>query len=81
MSRTPNIPNVGAMDPELRNSVVAEEFAEESDTVQQEVPGDAVCYFNGQAFDNESYVRSGDRLLKCRYGVWIETGPGDPQNP
>ncbi len=81
MSSTEHIRNVGAMDPELQNSPIAEELDEESDTLQQQVPGEPVCYFNGRAFPNGEYVRSGGMLLKCRYGVWIECGPADPRNP
>lgn len=80
MITEPNVPIVGAMDPELRNSPIAEEFDEESDTVLQQTPGAPVCYFNGHEFANDEYVRSGSQLLKCRYGVWVEAGSSDPQN-
>ncbi|HLS80056.1 MAG TPA: hypothetical protein VK025_01470 [Steroidobacter sp.] len=73
--------NVGAMDPELRNSPVAAEFDEDSDTVLQQHPGAPVCYFNAREYANGEYVRSGSRLLKCRYGVWVEVGSADPHNP
>ena len=77
----PGIQQVGAMDPELRNSPVAEEFDEDSETVRQQMPGEAVCYFNGHAFRNDQYVKSGTQVLRCRYGVWIEAGSSDPDNP
>jgi len=72
---------VGAMDPELLNSPVAEEFDEDSDTILQLVPGEAVCHFNGQAFAHDEYVTSGSQVLRCRYGVWVEAGSADPDNP
>jgi hypothetical protein len=75
------IRNVGAVDPELKTSPVAEEMLEDSDTVRLEVPGGAVCYFNGEAFSVGSVVRSGTMLLECRDGIWVESGPGDPENP
>jgi hypothetical protein len=81
MTSSPNVRNVGAMDPQLRNSPIAQEFDEDSDTMLQQVPGEPVCYFNGREFRNDAYVRSGAQLLKCRYGVWIDAGPGDPDNP
>ncbi len=73
--------NVGAIDPELRTSPVAEQITEELDTVQLEAPEDTVCYFNGQQFRNGDYVRSGTTVLECRQGIWVEIGPSDPRNP
>jgi hypothetical protein len=81
MISSPNVRNVGAMDPQLRNSPIAQEFDEDSDTMLQQMPGEPVCYFNGHEFRNDVYVRSGAQLLKCRYGVWIDAGSGDPDNP
>lgn len=81
MIAAPNIPSVGAMDPELRNSPIAQEFDEDADVVRLQVPGEPVCYFNGSEYANESFVRSGDRVLKCSYGVWVEAGASDPRNP
>lgn len=75
------IRNVGAIDPELRTSPVAEELTEESETLRMEVPGGNVCYFNGEVFRSGEFVRSGTTILKCRDGLWIEAGPADPKNP
>lgn len=75
------IRNVGAIDPELKTSPVAEEMLEESQTLRLEVPGGAVCYFNGEAFKIGTVVRSGTALLECRDGIWVEVGPADPKNP
>lgn len=69
------IPNVGAIDPELKTSPVAEELHEDSDTLRLAVPGGAVCYFNGQRFNSGDVVRSGSTLLACRDGIWVETSP------
>lgn len=81
MSSNINVPEVGAPDPELRNSPIAEEMDEDYEVMRQEVPGEPVCYFNGEAFKNGSYVRSGTTLLRCDYGLWVSAGPGDPDNP
>lgn len=75
------LPQVGAMDPELENSPIAQELEEDSDTIRQQVPGEPVCYFNGSAFAHDEYVNSGTQVLKCRYGVWVEVGSADPGNP
>jgi hypothetical protein len=81
MSSRPKLPEVGAADPELKTSPIAQEFDEDSDTLRQQVPGERVCYFNGRTFAHGSYVRSASQVLKCQYGVWVEAGPGDPDNP
>lgn len=77
MKHSPNIPRVGAQDPELRNSPIAEEEDEDTDVVRQQVPGEPVCYFNGTEYQNGTYVVSGAQVLKCTFGVWVETG-ADP---
>lgn len=75
------LPRVGAMDPELRNSPVAEELGEDADTVRQQVPGKRLCYFNSKAYGHGDFVDSGGQVLKCVYGVWVEAGPADRDNP
>ena len=75
------IPQVGAQDPELRNSPIAEEEDEDTDVVRQQVPGEPVCWYNGRDYRNGAYVRSGTQLLKCSYGVWQDSGSADPSNP
>jgi hypothetical protein len=77
----PNLPDVGAVDPELKTSPIAQEFDEESDTLRLQVPGEPVCYYNGRAYPNGTYVRSSTQVLKCQFGVWVEAGPADPTNP
>jgi hypothetical protein len=77
----PHLPEVGALDPELRNSPVALEFDEEVDTLRQQMPGDPVCYFNGRPFAHGRYISSGGQVLHCQYGVWIDAGSADRDNP
>ena len=72
---------VGAQDPELLNSPIAQEEDEDTDVVLQQVPGEPVCYYNGTGFPHGAYVSSGAAVLKCSYGVWIEFGSADPRNP
>lgn len=76
-----SLPQVGAQDPELRNSPIAEEEDEETDVVRQQLPGAAACWYNGTEYDHGSYVVSGSQVLKCHYGVWIDSGSADPRNP
>lgn len=77
----PHLPEVGALDPELRNSPVAQEFDEDVDTLRQQMPGEPVCYFNGRSFAHGRYVSSGGQVLHCHYGVWIDAGSADRDNP
>lgn len=72
---------VGAPDPEPRNSPIVEEIDEEYDVAGQVLREDAVCYFNGQCYPDGQYVRSGAELLQCMRGTWVQRGPGDPENP
>ena len=73
--------DVGAPDPELNTSPIAEENNDETDVLRQEVPGEPVCYFNNQSFDTGAYIKSGTTILKCDYGIWMPAGPADPDNP
>lgn len=75
--------DVGAVDPKLKTSPIAEEMSEDWQLLRQEVPEGAAptCYFNGESFRTGSFVRSGTVVLECREGLWIEVGPADPRNP
>jgi len=75
------LPNVGAQDPELKNSPVAREDDEEFEVLKQEVPREPGCFFNGQRFPDKAIVHSGTGLLRCDRGIWVEAGPSDPENP
>ena len=75
------IAQVGAQDPELRNSPIADEEDEDTDVVRQQVPGEPVCYFNGSVYRSGDFVKSGSQVLKCHYGVWVDEGSSDPTNP
>ncbi len=81
MLQHPSLPQVGAQDPELENSPIALEEDEDTDVVRQQVPGEPVCFFNGQRFGHGEFVASGSQVLKCSYGVWIESGSTDVRNP
>lgn len=73
---------VGAPDPELKNSPIIEETDEEFPVLAQQFDEMAVCYFNNIAYDTGSYVCSGSgELLRCDKGVWVLQGSCDPDNP
>ncbi len=74
-------PDVGAPDPELKTSPIAEETDEEAEVLRQEEPGEPVCYFNDTSYAQGTHVISGTSLLRCDYGLWIRVGSSDPDNP
>ena len=76
-----DIRDVGAQDPAERNSPVAWEDSDETQTLRQANPGEPVCYFNNIAYDHGTLVKSGTSLLRCDYGIWVEAGPADTENP
>jgi len=73
--------DLGAQDPELKNSPVAWESEEETDALREQAPGAPVCYFNDKPYDESVVVKSGDTLLRCNYGIWIPVASSDPDNP
>jgi len=81
MTELKHTQDVGAPDPELNTSPIAEEGDEESEALRQELPGEPVCFFNNQSFPTGTYVKSGTSILKCVYGIWVQAGPADPDNP
>lgn len=72
---------VGDQDPELKNSPIAVESDEESQLLREEIPGDAVCYFNGAEFAQHEIVQSGSLVLRCDRGIWVPLGSSSADNP
>ncbi|GAB4350070.1 MAG: hypothetical protein Kow006_12400 [Gammaproteobacteria bacterium] len=81
MSDKIHAPQVGAPDPEHRNSPIIEETDEEFEVAGQELGESPVCYFNGRAYQEGEFVCSGTELLRCYRGGWVRTGSCDPDNP
>lgn len=74
------LPQVGAPDPELRNSPIIDdaEYDEHDGSRDLELES-AGCYFNGQAFPIGQYVLSGSEVLLCtERGVWLRKGEKRP---
>lgn len=71
--------NVGAPDPELSTSPIADE--NDTEGLRENIPGEAVCYFNSNSFPTGTYVKSGTSLLLCDYGIWMVAGAADQDNP
>ncbi len=72
---------VGAPDPESRNSPIIEETDEAFEVAGQELDSSPVCYFNDAPFDSGAFVCSGSELLRCFRGGWVRAGSCDPEHP
>lgn len=69
-----NVPDVGAPDPELKNSPIFDRENEEVEAFDLELES-GVCYFNGVSYPIGQYVCSGNELLCCgERGVWLRKG-------
>jgi hypothetical protein len=67
---------LGAVDPERKTSPVAWEADEDTETLRESVPDEAVCFFNDQAYNHGTVVKSG-----CDHGLWLPAGPADDAEP
>lgn len=82
MAERISIPNVGAPDPEKRNSVIIDESAaDDLDGVDPDSVEFASCEFNSVNYPSGRYVCSGDEMLRCEKGKWLRVGSCDPDNP
>jgi hypothetical protein len=70
------LPQVGAPDPELRNSPIIDESEYDEHAASRDLElEEGVCYFNGEPYEIGAYVRSGSELLQCSgRGVWVSKG-------
>jgi hypothetical protein len=70
------LPQVGAPDPELKNSPIVDhsEYDDRDGLSDVELESGA-CYFNGETFAIGDTVRSGSDVLECApRGVWVRKG-------
>jgi len=72
---------VGAPDPERRNSPIIEETDEAFEVVGQELDSSPLCYFNDASYDSGAFICSGSELLRCLQGSWVRAGSCDPDHP
>lgn len=75
------VEDLGAQDPELRNSPVAWEAEEETEALREQAPGGPACYFNDKPYAHGTTIKSGDSLLRCSRGLWFPISSSDPDNP
>ncbi len=72
---------LGAQDPERKNSPVAWETDEDVDALRETIPDEPECYFNDRAYPHGTTVSSGSVLLRCDSGVWIPAGAAESGKP
>jgi hypothetical protein len=73
-----SIADLGAQDPELKNSPIAWESDEDSEALREEIPENPVCHFNNESYSHGTVIRSGTVMLRCDYGIWVQARPSDP---
>lgn len=64
--------DLGAPDPELKNSPIIDSEIEEGEFsgIDQEVQ---VCYFNGIRYPDGDCICSGQEFYRCENGVWVRS--------
>lgn len=67
-------PQVGAPDPERRNSPIYCDPEQSFELLRLQVDESAGCYFNDVAYPEGAEVASGSTFLRCDRGVWVDTG-------
>jgi hypothetical protein len=77
----PRAKQLGALDPERKNSPVAWEADEDTETLRESVPDEAVCFFNDLAYEHGTVIKSGTVLLRCDYGLWLPAGATEESKP
>ena len=70
-------PMVGAQDPELKNSPIAWEGDEETETLRATIPDEPTCFFNDDEYAHGRIVVCENVRLRCERGIWV---PADPSN-
>jgi hypothetical protein len=75
-------PQVGAVDPERRNSPIQTDSEQAFELLYEQV-GDqsAGCYFNDVFYGEGADVLSGSTYYRCKRGIWVEVGTQGPGSP
>ena len=74
-TRIEHAPQVGAADPEQRNSPIQTDPAQSFELLREQVGDEAAgCYFNDVLYSEGSCVLSGSTYLRCDRGIWVEAG-------
>ena len=78
---TTRAPQLGAPDPERKTSPVAWEADEDTESLRESVPEEAVCFFNDTTYRHGTVIESGSSLLRCDYGIWVPAGTTEESTP
>lgn len=81
MNEQIHVTQVGAPDPEKATSPIIEEGRKDQEVDELDTTAGEACMFNGTHFAEGMYVCSGNELLCCRQGHWVQSGSCDPDNP
>jgi hypothetical protein len=74
MTKHIDVPEIGAPDPERKNSPIIDDESQEAEFEDLELET-GVCYFNDVAYPLGQYVSSGNELLRCMgRGIWVRVG-------
>ncbi len=74
-SQAPHAPQVGAADPERRNSPTPTDPEQSYELLREQVGDEAAgCYFNDVLYPDGAHVMSGSTRLRCERGIWVELG-------
>ncbi len=75
-------PQVGASDPERRNSPIQTDPEQSFELLWEQVGDESAgCYFNDVYYGDGSDVLSGKTYLRCERGIWVEIGTQVPIAP
>ena len=76
------VPQVGAPDPERRNSPIQTDPEQSFELLREQVGDEAAgCYFNGSQYGEGRRVMSGSTCLRCERGIWVEAGTENSESP
>lgn len=75
-------PQVGAADPEHRNSPIQTDPEQSFELVRDQIGDEGEgCYFNDVLYAEGSHVLSGNTYLRCERGIWVEAASQAPVSP
>lgn len=80
--RLEHTPQVGAADPERRNSPIQSDPGQSFELLREQVGDEtAGCYFNDAFHGEGAHVLSGSTYFRCERGIWVEAGTEAPVSP
>jgi hypothetical protein len=81
-SQLGSAPQVGAADPEHRNSPIQTDPEQSFELIREQLGDEAAgCYFNDVLYAEGSCVLCGSTYLRCERGIWREVGTSVPVSP